>query len=66
MEMKEIKDMSEEELRSYLGELRLSRKTGYDKTPRARKSKAAELPDSLKGIDDDLAALILAELKEQK
>ena len=65
MKMKEVKDMSNEELRIWLGELRLKRKTGYDRKPRSE-HKRRDVPDSLKNVNDDLAALVLAELEKRK
>ena len=57
--MKEIKDMSDEELKDHLDDLRLSRRKGYEVKIRVRKTST---PDCLKGVDENLAALVLAEL----
>ena len=57
--MKEIKDMSNEELKNHLDDLRLSRRKGYEVKIRVRKTST---PDCLKGVDENLAALVLAEL----
>ena len=61
--MKEIKDMSDDELREHLDGLRLSRRKGYEVKPKIRKSAT---PDCLKGVDENLAALVLAELEKRK
>jgi hypothetical protein len=60
--MKEIKDMSDSELREHLDDLRLSRRKGYEVKIRVRKSST---PDCLKGVDENLAALVLAELAKK-
>ena len=60
--MKEIKDMSDEELKDHLDDLRLSRRKGYEVKIRVRKSST---PDCLKGVDESLAALVLAELAKK-
>ena len=60
--MKEIKDMSNEELKDHLGTLRLSRRKGYEQKPRVQKQST---PDCLKGVDEKLAALVLAELAKK-
>lgn len=57
--MKEIKDMSDVELKDHLDDLRLSRRKGYEVKIRTRKQST---PDCLKGVDENLAALVLAEL----
>ena len=59
--MKEIKTMSDEELREHLQNLRLKRKSGYDRKP--RQSSQRKSPSKFKGLDDKLAAQILDELK---
>ena len=61
--MKEIKDMSDDELRKHLDGLRLSRRKGYEVKPKTRKLTS---PDCLKGVDEKLAALVLAELDKRK
>lgn len=63
--MKEIKDMSNDELREYLDDIRLSRRRGFDRTTKIRAKKQA-VPDCLKNIDDNLATLVLAELAKRK
>lgn len=60
--MKEIKDMSDDELREHLDGLRLSRRKGYEVKPKIRKSTT---PDCLKGVNENLAALVLAELEKK-
>jgi hypothetical protein len=62
--MKEIADMSDEELREHLDDLRLSRRKGYEVKPRVRKQ-SASTPDCLKGVNENLAALVLAELAKK-
>ena len=60
--MKEIKNMSDEELKNHLDDLRLSRRKGYEVKIRVRKTST---PDCLKGVDENLAALVLAELAKK-
>lgn len=60
--MKEIKDMSDEELKDHLDNLRLSRRKGYEVKIRVRKTST---PDCLKNVDENLAALVLAELAKK-
>ena len=60
--MKEINDMSDEELKDHLDNLRLSRRKGYEVKIRVRKTST---PDCLKGVDENLAALVLAELAKK-
>ncbi len=62
--MKQIKDMSDEELKECLDDLRLTRKVGYDKTAKTR-SRKDPIPEYLKGVDDNLAAVVLAELAKR-
>jgi len=61
MAQKEIKNMSDEELREHLQNLRLKRKSGYDRKP--RQSSQRKSSSQFKGLDDKLAARILDELK---
>lgn len=61
--MKEIANMSDEELREHLDNLRLSRRKGYEVKPRTRKQQTT--PDCLKGVDENLASLVLAELAKR-
>ena len=63
--MKEIKDMSNAELRHHLDELRLTRRTGYRKDVKVR-TKKASAPSCLKNVDENLAAIVLAELAKRK
>lgn len=63
--MKEIKDMSDDELQNHLNDLRLTRKTGYDKEIKIR-SRKQTTPECLKGVDENLATLVLAELAKRK
>ena len=64
--MKELKDLTEEELRDQLKQFRLQRASGFDRKPRGSR-KRPEPTYEFKGakVDDDLAALVLAALKEQ-
>lgn len=62
--MKEIQKMSDEELREHLNEIRLKRKTGYDRKPRSSEPRGG-MPKTFKGLSNDLAALILDELKKR-
>ena len=63
--MKEIKEMSFDELKQYLDDLRLSRRKGYDRQIKVR-SKKQTTPECLKDVDENLAALVLAELAKKK
>lgn len=60
--MKEITEMSNDELREHLDDLRLSRRKGYEIKVKTRKSST---PNCLKNVDADLAALVLAELAKK-
>lgn len=64
MDENEIKDMSDAELREHLDALRLTRRVGYDKTVKMRLKKQPT-PDCLKNVDENLAALVLAELEKR-
>jgi hypothetical protein len=59
---KEIKDMTTEELRQHLNEIRMQRKTGYEKKPKKIRSRTSSI---LKGIDDELASIILEKLQKE-
>jgi ribosomal protein L29 len=59
---KEIKDMTDDELKEHLAEIRLQRKTGYDRKMKKVKTKN---PSVLDGINDDLAAVILEKLQKE-
>ena len=59
--MQEIINMSDEELKDHLDDLRLSRRKGYEVKIRTRKTAA---PSCLKNVDENLAALVLAELQK--
>lgn len=63
--MKDINGMTDEELQSKLEDLRLTRKIGYEHKIRQSRKKS-DLPDDLKGIDNNLAILILKELEKNK
>lgn len=64
--IKELKDMSPEELREQLLEFRLQRKSGFDRKVRgAQKKKEEAYKFQNADVDDDLAALVLAELKKK-
>jgi len=60
--MKEIKDMSNDELRQYLNDIRLKRKTGYDRKPRSSQARN-DTSKKFKDLDDDLATRILKQLE---
>ena len=60
--MQEIINMSDEELKDHLDDLRLSRRKGYEVKIRTRKTTA---PNCLKGVNEDLAALVLTELAKK-
>jgi hypothetical protein len=59
--MEDIKILSKEELESRLAELRQKRKTGY--LPPKKKVSAKVSIKGFEGIDDNLAAKILADLE---
>ena len=63
--MKDINLMTHDELQSKLEDLRLTRKVGYEHKIR-QSHKKSDLPDDLKGIDNNLAILILKELEKNK
>jgi hypothetical protein len=58
--MKEVKDMTREELLAELENLRSTRKKGYTQNPKVRRSKNAN--NEFSGISADLAEKLLAEL----
>ena len=64
MKKTEIKDMSDDELREHLDTLRQTRRTGYDKDVKTRLKKRPT-PNCLKNVDENLAALVLAELEKR-
>lgn len=64
--IKELKDMSPEELREQLLEFRLQRKSGFDRKVRGtRKKKEEAYKFQNADVGDDLAAFVLAELKKK-
>ena len=61
--LEDIRDMSDEELKLKLEELRLQRKKGYEKKPRVSKKRAkSELELMIEGLGEEVAQQILKEL----
>lgn len=59
-----VQDLSEDQLREMLEDIRLKRTTSFQRKPR-KASKKNDLPPLLQGLDEETAAKLVAELKKE-
>jgi len=64
--IKTLSEMTDEEIAEHLAQIRLRRKTGYERKTKARRGKKDPIYDLLRGVNVDVIEKILRDLQKEE